>query len=388
MGAGGAPGGRERAIGLAQRVRALTWTDLWSAAFLVTLVLVRFKPPRAEWSINLDHSWRQVYPYFHARGLQAGVDYVFTYGPLAHLEVGTFLAEQFWTRVLVWQLGFGSLVALLLVGLARRIPTALERGLFTLLVLLAAPAAQAWWSLVMAGVCVWLLDDARRSRVRLALGFAVLALVSLLKFPYLLLAGLSAIALASVWTGARGKLAGPAVLAGFVASIALAWLVAGQRLSALPAYLATSLELARGYAQAMYRPAPVLALSLALVALLVSGAWFVSWGWARPISTIRRLAAGVLLIATLLAYKSSFVLYDNDGAFFYFVGAAALLPLTLRDHAPSRGSPWRLRTGGTLRGLGIACALLGAPSVLRGADPWPPRGLLEIGRAPCRYRQG
>src|SRR5262245_32170812 len=181
--AAGGPRGDEpqtRAGGpFAARVRALaTWTNLWSAAFLVVLVLVRFTPPRAERSIKLDDSWKQAFTYFHSHGLQAGVDYVFTYGPLAHLEVGTYSADQFWTRVLVWQLGFGSLVALLVVGMARRIPARMGRGLFTLLALLAAQVSESWWSLAIACAGLWLLDDAARSRGRLALGLAGLALVS------------------------------------------------------------------------------------------------------------------------------------------------------------------------------------------------------------------
>ena len=84
---------RERGERIGARVRALaTWTNLWSVAFFVTLVLVHFTPPRAMGSIHLDDSWQQAYPYFHERGFQAGLDYVFTYGPLAHLDIGHFSA--------------------------------------------------------------------------------------------------------------------------------------------------------------------------------------------------------------------------------------------------------------------------------------------------------
>jgi len=369
----------ERSERLAARVRALaTWTNLWSAAFFVTLVLVRFTPPRAERSIRLDDSWQQAYPYFHSRGLQAGVDYVFTYGPLAHLEIGHFFAEQFWTRVLLWQLGFGSLVALLLVSLARRIPTRTGRGLFMLMVLLAAQVSESWWSLVIAGVCAWLLDDAARSRTRLALGLSALALVSLVKFPYFLLALLGAGALALAWSFARGKLAGLAVLAGYAGLIAAAWVSAGQGLGTLPAYLATSQEIARGYAQAMHLPATVYALVLAGIALAASGTWLGAWACARPRTPVRFLGAAVLGAALLLAYKSSFVLYDRDGAFFLFAGAAVFVPFTLREHAARWSGAWSLRAGSALRAVIIACALLGAPSVLDGVDRWPRRELLDI----------
>src|SRR5262245_25438751 len=198
--AGGAPGHEPREPGEgrpAARARALaTWTSLWSAAFLVALVLVRFTPPRAEFSINLDDSWRKAFTYFHSRGFQAGVDYVFTYGPLAHLEIGTYSEDQFWTRVLAWQLGFGSLAALLVVDLARRIPSRAGRGLFTLLSLLAAQVSESWWSLAIACAGLWLLDDVHRSRARLALGLSGLALVSLVKYTHFLLAILVVIAVA------------------------------------------------------------------------------------------------------------------------------------------------------------------------------------------------
>jgi len=365
---------------LAGRVRALaTWNNLWSAAFFVTLVLVRFTPPRAERSIKLDDSWQQAFTYFHSHGYQAGLDYVFTYGPLAYLEIGSFAEDQIWERVLAWQLGFGSLVALLVVALARRIPSRTGRGLFTLLCLLAAQVSESWWSLVLACVCVWLLDDAARSRARLALGLSVLATVSLVKYPYFVLAVLVVIAVATVWTRERGRSAALLVPAGFVALLVAAWLAAGQRLDGFPRYVATSNELTRGYAQAMHLPAPAYALVLACIAGASSLVWFGAWACANPRAPARLLFATVIAAATFLAYKSSFVLYDRDGAYFLFAGAAVLLPLTFRVHAPRWTSAWWPRAGSMLSGVSIACALLGAPSVLDGVDRWPRQELLDIG---------
>lgn len=364
---------------LAERLRPLaTWTNLWSAAFFVTLVLVRFTPPRAERSIKLDHSWQQAYTYFHTRGFQAGIDYVFTYGPLAHLDIGHFSADQFWTRVLAWQLGLGSAVALILVALARRIPTIPGRGAFTLLLLFAAQVPESYWLLAITGACAWLLGDAGGSRARLALGLAVLAAASLVKYPYFVLSGLGVVALAAAWTITRGKGAGALVVAGFTGLLGAAWLAAGQRLDAFPAYVATSNELTRGYAQAMHLPATGYALVLAGITVTASLAWFATWTLARPLIAIRFLGGAVLAAATLLAYKSSFVLYDRDGAYFLFAGVAVLLPFTFPDPAPS--SAWPARIGIVLCTVTVVACLLGAPSVLDGVERWPRRELLDIPR--------
>jgi hypothetical protein len=362
------------------RVRALvTPANLWSLAFFAVLLLVRFTPPRAEISTELDASWQQAYPYFHSQGFQAGIDYVFTYGPLAHLEIGHFFAAQFWTRVLVWQLGFGALTALLHVLLARRIAGIAGRAAYTLLVLLAAQVSEAYCAATIAAACVGLLDEAGRSRARLALGLLVLAALSLVKFPYFLLAALGALALAAAWSIARSRLAGLGVLAGFATSLAVLWSAAGQRPGAFLPYLETSRELARGYAQAMQLSAPGSAIALAAVTLVASLAWFAWWSLSPPRAAARLLVAAVLGGATLLAYKSSFVLFDRDGAFFLFAGVAVLLPLAARAHAPRWSAALPARAGRVaLPGAAVVCALLGAPSVLDGLERWPRRELAAI----------
>jgi hypothetical protein len=199
------------------------------------------------------------------------------------------------------------------------------------------------------------------------------------KYPYLVLAVVVVIAVAVVWARERGKSAGLLAPGAFAGLIAAGWLAAGQHLSGFPSYIATSNELTRGYGQAMQLPASAYALVLACTAIAASVAWFAAWSSARPRALARLLGAAVLGAATFLAFKSSFVLFDRDGAYFLFAGPAVLLPLAFRAHAPQWTSASWPRAWSALSGVTILCGLLGAPSILDGVERWPRRELLDIG---------
>ena len=58
------------------------------------LALLRLPIPSAE--LQLDSSYRQAYAHFLKTDAQAGIDYIFNYGPLGHFLVPFFDRDLYW----------------------------------------------------------------------------------------------------------------------------------------------------------------------------------------------------------------------------------------------------------------------------------------------------
>lgn len=205
-----------------------------------------------------------------------------------------------------------------------------------------------------AFAAAWLpLRAGRVTALGLLLGPPYLAALGLAKFNFLLQAvaalGVVAVALAAARPRWHALLPG----AVFAASLAAGWVLCGQRLGDLPAYLATGLEYVRGYGDGMSYPGPQLETGLALVTLALLAAAGLATG--RPLRQPLTLGtAGLLLLTAGLAWKYGFVRHDIHAVqFFTVAGLVALL-------TPLLGPADRPGTRRWLLGLaGGACVLGG-----------------------------
>ena len=64
--------------------------------FFFVCVVTLARLPAATSKPTLDMSFREAYEYFWKTGAQAGVDYIFTYGPMGHFLVSRFDRELFY----------------------------------------------------------------------------------------------------------------------------------------------------------------------------------------------------------------------------------------------------------------------------------------------------
>jgi len=150
----------------------------------------------------------------------------------------------------------------------------------------------------------------------------VLALISLVKFSFLIFNVLM-ISLTALDEILRRKRA-PWLLIYYVWSVLLLWLVAGQQLGNLPRYVLNSLQVVRGYTEAVSLPGnPTLELlSCCLAALFLVIAGRAAWCRFSHFAVIPMLA---LSLGLFLIFKASFVRHDLHGLIMCTVLPTAIL---------------------------------------------------------------
>lgn len=350
--------------------------------------------------VGVDQAWQAALAHFYKTGAQAGVEYVFTFGPLGYFYTTAFDAELYWHKY-AWELAAKLAFVLLLAGVARRMasaawkaallvlaalflgvdPRGAEEGLYGLFV------SDALYAMVILAAGLLLIDaptetatDAPDSRpwspwhksAAVALLTALLAVLALVKFTFLVLATLAVGVAALSRLRPHGRTSRPwpaamptaALIVGVYAGALVAlWLALGQSPANVPAYLRGSWEIARGYADAMaldgsHWEAGLALAALALVAVELAvlvggrgGAW----------------AAWALVVPVLLVqWKHGFTRQDKHA--FGFFAFASVAPVLLLGLAPV--TRWRRLTAGVLASAAVALAAAGMHSVTQaGWDP-------------------
>ncbi len=299
-----------------------------SLCFAVHL-LVRWVP--APFSADLEYSWKLALNVAFADGLVFGRDVVFTFGPLGFLyDPVCFVATRHlalvlrivvalafwvavfgmaWRRIEEWWVALGWLVAVIV--LAGILPDTLFLTLpLLLLVAHFHPRATSAW-------------------VKAAL-VLVVALAGLVKFPYLL-AGAAAASVIAADDVLRARRV-PWAAGLFGLAIVAGWVAAEQPLAALPDWIATSMELARGYGAAMSLPLSGRDLALALGTMALVLATVVAGESGRP-STWMLLPVTGVAAQLLLALKAGFVRFAYDG---HALITASTLLMTVLLYLPLR----------------------------------------------------
>ena len=277
---------------------------------------------------GLDPSWVAGLYMAGERGMDAGTQIVFTYGPLGFLglpnlfEIWPGRIAFFWTSLvqialctgLLWgsRRAFGLVPALLVTLFAAAVPTA-DPILIAAAVLCAA-ALFGEWSL--------------RSRLWFALGIGALGgmqlLGSLRAGPTLLAMGFAALLGLSERRRTMPVFFGAAIL-----SFAFFWFVTGQGLSNLGDYIVNTAEVVSGYSASMvfYEPnrwwiTPSFVVGLAAVAGLCLTAV-----WRRD--NMRRIGLVLMVAAvTFLMFKHA-VVRESPGSTGVFMGALLGISLAL-----------------------------------------------------------
>ena len=344
----------------------------------VTVALVGIALAAAAWpvvtslpGIGLDGSFVMGLHLAFRDGLDYGEQIVYAYGPLGFLG---FSQPYLGASSALAFVATGLLVVATCVTLASA-GVRLAGPLVGAAVAFPAAHLMAWtgmWevfgSLAILWTLTWLLEEEEEPAVyrRLAVLGAVAAIGILGKFNVgILLTGTGLIAaLAMPANRPKGVAAFGLGLAG---ALTIAWLLTGQQLGALGAYLRLSAEIAAGYSSAMgaQELEPLvwqLGLAIAAVGLLSEMLFRASAGLRWP----RRLGLAIVLAAWAFAYfKAGFVRWDAHVIIFF-----ASVPLVAFAFLRATPSP----TGSILR----LAALLAALLVVAGV---PPTRLISMGPA-------
>lgn len=343
-----------------RRSRTLRW--LLSPIYLLHAAcvwLLILRPPRMPPGVELDASWKELVAFDYLNRWQAGVEFLFTYGPFGYFvpSDATFVPELYWQRLYV-DCGLSALIAIAMVLPVLCMPRLWHQFVYLLVVLVTTPIADnAFMLMAMTGVTLWLVLG-RRGPLAAAPALVVFVALGMAKFTYFMLGGgCVGLLTLSVWRS-RGWRQALVVPATFVIALLGIWVVAGQSLANLPAFVKGSLEITSGYSQSMRWVADdgrlphleelllaVLPIAIATLGALLVGAWR---PWQLP-----KLLGGVAIVAVLfLAWKSGFVRQDAGHMNICYC-CAAVVPLWLWSlPRPSRGG-W-IVDGIVLLAVGIA----------------------------------
>jgi hypothetical protein len=277
---------------------------VWLAGILFFYTLCIFVP----WTLSpppddLDASWVAALHWAHVHGIDFGHDLIFTYGPWGFAML-RYLPATFGAVVGVW--AFLSLAFFCAAWrIFGKIPSWKSGAvLLAIFITMAGAPIRQFQDVRLAAIC-WLLlplyfyfDDSSWDWVKILIVVGM-AWVGLIKFSYVAI-GLAALAAVSVDQMRRRKI--PSYLVIYVAAYVGLWLLAGQHLSSLGAYLSHSLTIASGYTEGeqLFSPSEstdVLSFLAVSMLVLVLAGMMHPWHRYRSEKSLRRVIDETLVAA-------------------------------------------------------------------------------------------
>jgi hypothetical protein len=208
------------------------------------------------YGFDLDQSWSSALHIAFANKIQFGQDLIYTYGPYGFLQVNLYFPETysylFTFRLLIAIAAWIGLFRLVSYCLARR-----DQSVFWLIPILGCFPNQflgidSFFFLILILPLVLYFYVSKQMSPALILTIVIVALASLTKHTYLMV---SLVFIALITIDELGKLRRiPQVLPVYLAFICLFWLIAGQDLVNLPAYVVNGLEIVKGFSASMGIP--------------------------------------------------------------------------------------------------------------------------------------
>jgi len=284
--------------------------------------------PLVEEAARLGHdaSWRKAYAHFFKEGYQAGVDYAFTLGPYGYFLSPHFDPELYGLNLAV-QTVLTFALAIVFVEVAARaktLPGCLAAyGFALVLIPFAGRGAQLF--LGLAAIAFVLSKSFRGRWAALVLLEGVMAFIALIKFGQFIVAALCLGAVALVIARQEGWRRGALIPSIYLGWLVALWLVAGQGLTNVPAYVASALDIGAAYNQTMTLPGPAweIAIAIALAAMLAT-----AWGlclWRAPRSLDAWIFPALFAALLVLLWKSGFVRQIGHSRQFFAMAAFAAL---------------------------------------------------------------
>ncbi len=307
----------------------------------VVLTATAFSLPNFP-ATDLDSSWRMALGKFFVEGRQFGTDVVFTYGPLGFVMGKTYWGGQ-WASLIGWHAMQAVVFAAVVYWHGYRLAGYSRLFFFLFYFLFGLTYEDAMHQTIIAFAGLELIRRSntpwRWSSVAL---LALLAALSLVKFTNMVL-GTILVMLAGgmeLWLRRRfSALREPAIYLGL---FLLGWMLCGQHLGNIPAYLHSSWEISQGYQDAMGSSCPPLQLYLGVVVLLL----MISYVLLNLATQPDRLRGMALALGTgvyvYLNWKHGFIRADGHQVGFYYavltviVTAPLLLEETPRFRLPKR----------------------------------------------------
>jgi hypothetical protein len=301
-----------------------------SAVLLVWLSTLYFGGPTATWL--LDDSWTQALGYAFKHNFQAGVDFIFTFGPLGYLYCyfSGYDSELFYVFV-AWQLVMGLFVALILVALTRIIDGTRDKVIYLsllIVVISSFPHDSIYFLAIIASVILAINPPSFiKKSMALHVTFVCvelffLALICMTKFTHFVMASAGVFALTIVTWHTNSRKAAIPIPMIFAAFILLIWVACDQSLSNALEFIENSLRVARGYNDAMPLGFIIDELVLAFLSLFAMAIMLIG-AIATPRKFKTAVTAALVLFGIYVAWKAGFVRQQAHATIYFAFAAIA-----------------------------------------------------------------
>ncbi len=338
-----------------------------AAAALLAFTLSVFVPlVQTPEALTLD--WLLALSVAHEQGLRFGREILFTYGPLGFAWAG-YHPATFHVLLALWAAVAVATWAALWSAVRRLAPPGnralLAAGAFGVVLLAAGEHVSMHDSRFLLVPMLLLFHhfivDRRPLSGVSAVLVAALAIAGLVKFSYLVSAGVAVAAVAAdSWPQAKGRAAAPLVL--LAGLYLLGWLLTGQRLADLAPYLSSSIDVVGGYTESMALWTPTESwdvLRFVGPASLLLALVF----WAGRRQVLRQCVhVGALGALLLLVFRAGYVRHDEHE----IISTGLLVPLAMLYLLGT----WRAAASRAYRLLWIVCVGTAAMSASVSYERW------------------
>jgi hypothetical protein len=271
-------------------------------------------------SVSLDDSWQKAFGYFLKKGMQAGTDYVFTYGPLGYFNSPIYDPDLFWAGF-CWEVITRSLLVYYLFQIFHPLFNPIIKVISLILINLFLPILHRdIESLIFITLVGIHLTDKNSSRVAQTVGLITLSALSLGKFVLFVLSSI-----VSFFCEIRNRadhsrsFFSPILI--FMLVYCIGWVFARQSLMNLPRYIFSSLQIATGYNESMGVTGDLVDIWISVILLAL---FFTILG---HIARVRKERVQLLVLVTglLLAWKQGFTRQDNHTVIFFGYALVSIL---------------------------------------------------------------
>ncbi|WP_140048585.1 hypothetical protein [Thioflexithrix psekupsensis] len=280
---------------------------------LIFLSLIGFGQPA---NVNLDPSWTAALGYAFTHHWQAGVDYIFTFAPLGyHQHFHSAYLPELFKSFLIFQIVISLSLSILFLYALRFIKSDLDKILYFVLLITVSLGWHLEPKYFLALHIIFIFSIHLLTRYDftwinyfgLLLAFLALIIIGMGKFTFFVWTGIAVTGIIFMaWWQHSWKIA-LVILLSFIFLFSLVWLILGQSLANIPIFIINSIEITKGYSEAMslgYLPTQLfyaLAIFLCFLGLVVLNI-------ATQSNKMAALVTGtVLLLSLFLAFKAGFV---------------------------------------------------------------------------------